>query len=119
MTEGLCLVFANLKPRKLASIKSEGMVLCASSADHSIVELMRPPAGAKVGERVQLEGNPINGEPLKNDFQAVLNPKRKVPEKLLPLLKTDADRQATYNGIKLTTSAGPITAATLANSSIS
>jgi aminoacyl tRNA synthase complex-interacting multifunctional protein 1 len=58
MTEGLCVVFANLKPRKLADIMSEGMVLCASNADHTKVELMRPPAGSKVGERVVLEGNP-------------------------------------------------------------
>jgi aminoacyl tRNA synthase complex-interacting multifunctional protein 1 len=58
MTEGLCVVFANLKPRKLADIMSEGMVLCASNSDHTRVELMRPPAGSKVGERVVLEGNP-------------------------------------------------------------
>ena len=61
MTQGLCIVFANLKPRKLADVMSEGMVMCASNADHTAVELMRPPVGCKVGERVQLEGNPIGG----------------------------------------------------------
>jgi aminoacyl tRNA synthase complex-interacting multifunctional protein 1 len=35
MTEGLCVVFANLKPRKLADIMSEGMVMCAGNADHT------------------------------------------------------------------------------------
>lgn len=55
----LVVVFANLKPRKLAHIQSQGMVLCASNADHTICEVMRPPAGAKVGERLFIEGNPI------------------------------------------------------------
>lgn len=58
MTEGLCVVFANLKPRKLADIMSEGMVMCASNTDHTQVEIMRPPEGAKVGERVTLEADP-------------------------------------------------------------
>lgn len=52
MTEGLVMVFVNLKPRKLADIMSEGMVMCASNADHTQVELMRPPEGSVVGERI-------------------------------------------------------------------
>ena len=63
MTKGLCVVFANLKPRKLADLFSEGMVMCAGNADHTQVELMRPPEGAKVGERIQLEGlTPVSEE---------------------------------------------------------
>ena len=68
MTEGLCVVFANLKPRKLTDIMSEGMVMCASNEAHTAVEFMRPPAGSKVGERVQLEGNPIGGQPCSDEF---------------------------------------------------
>lgn len=63
MTEGLCVVFANLKPRKLADIMSEGMVMCAGNSDHTQVELMRPPEGSVVGERVVLEGNPAGEMP--------------------------------------------------------
>lgn len=55
----LCLVYANLKAKKLAHIMSHGMVMCASNADHTKIEIMRPPAGAKVGERITLEGSPI------------------------------------------------------------
>lgn len=33
---------------------SNGMVLCASNADHTKVELMRPAADSKVGERVKV-----------------------------------------------------------------
>jgi methionine--tRNA ligase beta chain len=37
MTKGLCIVFANLKPRKLADLMSEGMVLCAGNEEHTQV----------------------------------------------------------------------------------
>lgn len=59
MKKGLVIVFANLKPRKLADIMSNGMIMCASNADKSTIELIRPPEGSKIGERVQLTGNPI------------------------------------------------------------
>jgi aminoacyl tRNA synthase complex-interacting multifunctional protein 1 len=57
---GLCVVFANLKPKKLAGIfniyvkgfESNGMVMCASNADHTKCEIMRPPEGSLIGERV-------------------------------------------------------------------
>ena len=55
----LCVVYANLKPRKLAHIMSQGMVMCASNADHTAIEVVRPPAGSKIGERVTLENCPI------------------------------------------------------------
>merc|ERR1712194_235309 len=48
----MCVVVANLKPKKLAGFPSNGMVLCASNADHSKVLIVEPPAGAKVGDRV-------------------------------------------------------------------
>jgi tRNA-binding EMAP/Myf-like protein len=59
MTKGLVIVFANLKPRKLVDFFSNGMVMCASNSDKSVIEIIRPPEGSKVGERVQLTGNPI------------------------------------------------------------
>ena len=62
MLTGLCVVWANLKPRKLADLMSEGMVMCANSDDKSKIEIMRPPEGAKIGERVILEGNPCGFE---------------------------------------------------------
>ena len=58
MLAGKCIVFANMKPKKLAGMMSEGMVLCASNADHSQTELMRPHEDTPIGERVDLEGNP-------------------------------------------------------------
>ena len=42
--------------------------MCAENDDHSEVQLMRPPAGSKVGDRIQLEGDPIGGAPLPEVF---------------------------------------------------
>lgn len=56
----LLLVVCNLKPGKLRGITSAGMVLCTSTlnaaGEKDKVELLVPPAGSKVGERVTLEG---------------------------------------------------------------
>jgi tRNA-binding EMAP/Myf-like protein len=35
------LVAANLKPRKMAGVESNGMVFCASNDDHTIVRCLR------------------------------------------------------------------------------
>jgi len=118
MTEGLVMVFVNLKPRKLADIMSEGMVMCASNADHTKCELMRPPEGSVVGERIQLEGNPILGAPVGSAYEAVLNPKKKYMERLLPLLKTNDGCEGTYNGVRLVTSKGVVKSQTLGNATI-
>lgn len=91
MLSGHIIVFANLKPRKLADIMSAGMVLCASNTDHTKIELVRPADGAKVGDRVQLAGNKWKNEPLPSDYQTVLNPKKKIEVGVLGLLKTDSD----------------------------
>jgi tRNA-binding EMAP/Myf-like protein len=116
MLEGQCVVFANLKPKKLGGVPSEGMVLCAS--DGTKTELMRPPAGCAIGERIQLDGNPIDGAPLPQESAAVLNPKKKVEGKLLDVLKTNGKKEGCFNGIRLLTSKGPIKSATLGNASV-
>ena len=57
-------------------------VLCASNATHDQVDPVDPPEGAAVGERVTFQG--FEGAP-----EPVLNPKKKVFEKLAPDLQTD------------------------------
>ena len=118
MLQGYVVVFANLKPRKLADFMSNGMVMCASSEDKSIVELIRPPEGSKPGDRIQLSGNPILGQLLKETPEDVLNPKKKYAERLLDQLKTNDNKEASYNGVTLTTAAGILTSKTLTNSRI-
>lgn len=60
------LVLANLKARKLVGFPSHGMVMCASNEDGSKVEFVEPPADAKIGERVMVEG--FDGEPVRFYF---------------------------------------------------
>jgi methionyl-tRNA synthetase len=78
---------------------------------HPKVELLDPPAGAKVGERLTAAGYP--GEP-----DEVLNPKKKIFEAVAPDLATNSDRVACYKGVPLMTSAGPATAASVAGGGI-
>jgi len=98
------LVLCNLKARNLAGVSSHGMVLCASNADHSAVEFVIPPEGAKIGERVMFEG--LTGEPEPENKVA----KKKILEKLAPDLKTNNDGVVVWKGIKSGTSAGPCVA---------
>ena len=65
----LCL--CNLKPAAMRGVVSQAMVLCASDEAHTRVELVKPPSGAVVGERVTFAG--FVGQP-----DAQLNPKKKV-----------------------------------------
>jgi methionyl-tRNA synthetase len=48
----LVLMVANLEPRKMRFGVSEGMVLCASDADHGAVFLLAPDAGGQPGMKV-------------------------------------------------------------------
>mmetsp|Transcript_106955 Transcript_106955/g.255249 ORF Transcript_106955/g.255249 Transcript_106955/m.255249 type:complete len:863 (+) Transcript_106955:64-2652(+) len=110
----LVAVLANLKPRKMQGFESQGMVMCATGAAGN-VELMQPPAGAQVGERVLAEGI----EMLEPDEK--LNEKTgKAPwEVLRPGCKTNDSKQGTYNGAVWMTSAGPVTCKSVASGTIS
>ncbi|WCJ20092.1 Nucleic acid-binding OB-fold-like protein [Euphorbia peplus] len=102
LTNRRVVLITNVKPGKLRDVMSEGLVLCASSEDHSAVEPLLPPEGAKIGERVSFSG--IDGKP-----EDVLNPKKKQLEKITPNLYTDEKGVATFKGIPFMTSGGPIT----------
>ena len=112
------LVVTNLKPAKLGGFPSAGMVLCAKQMDgeNETVEFIRAPEGAKIGERVLLEGTEAGQhEPfLPNKVK-----KKKVLEHMKDVWKTDAGRQCTWEGKKWMTTAGPCFAENLANAVIS
>jgi methionine--tRNA ligase beta chain len=111
----LVVVVCNLKEAKMQGFMSRGMVLAAKGPDGSKVELIDPPAGAEVGELVELEGFARDG-PV---WQAAKVKKMKVWEKVSELLRTDASGAATWDGKALVTSAGPCRATTLADAPIS
>lgn len=96
------LVLANLKARKLVGFPSHGMVMCA--ADGERVEFVEPPAEARIGERVTVEG--FEGEPA-TENQII---KKKMLDVIFPDLKTDSEGVATYRGTPMMTSAGPCVA---------
>jgi methionine--tRNA ligase beta chain len=68
----ICVV-CNLKPRPMVGFESQGMVLCAANADRSVVEFIEPPPGAKVGERLMVEGLITDAGPVAE----VINPAKK------------------------------------------
>lgn len=98
------LVLANLKTRKMMGFPSHGMVLCAASEDGENVEFIEPPADAKIGERVMVDG--FDGEPA-TENQII---KKKMMNVIFPDLNTNAEGVACYKGVALSTSAGPCTA---------
>ncbi|PHU13917.1 hypothetical protein BC332_15122 [Capsicum chinense] len=101
-SDRLVVLVTNMKPSKLREVTSEGMVLCASNEDHTVVEPLIAPAGAKVGECISFFGH--DGKP-----EDVLNPKKKQFEKIAVSLFTDDKGIATFKGIPFMTSAGPCT----------
>jgi len=88
MQQRKVVLLCNLKPANMRGIKSQAMVLCATSSDGNTVEFVEPPADANPGDRVSFEGYE-QGTP-----DAVLNPKKKVWETLQPGLLTNDDRVA-------------------------
>lgn len=102
LTNRLVVLVTNMKPSKLRDVTSEGMLLCASNEDHTVVEPLIAPAGAKVGECISFSGH--DGRP-----EDVLNPKKKQFEKIAVSLFTDDKGIAKFKGIPFMTSAGPCT----------
>lgn len=56
MQNRTAVFLVNLKPAKMRGILSEGMIMCASSPDK--VEIIVPPNGVNIGDRVTVEGYP-------------------------------------------------------------
>ena len=112
----LCVI-CNLKPSALRGVTSYGMVLAASNADRTAVELIVPPPTARVGERLTLSTVDV----LQYEVDAVIDPKKKgnVWEAVKGGLKTDAEGRATWEGGVWRTADGECRAATLKNAVIS
>lgn len=109
------VVITNLKPRRVGTFVSAGMVICAASEDGSVVELVEPPAEAKVGETIQFEGLP----PVEPDEE--VNPNRKTS----PWGKCAGGMHVTEEGVAafqenaFITSAGKCTVKSLKNVNLS
>ena len=108
LLNSLVVVITNFKKSKLRGQLSEGMVLAASNEDHTQVEVVRPPEGSKIGERLFVEG--CSGDA---DKQIDASKSRGVWKTLKQDLKANSDGIANFKGDALQTSAGPCKVATL------
>jgi methionine--tRNA ligase beta chain len=115
MQQRKVVVLCNLQARNMRGIKSHGMLLCASNEGHDRVEPLDPPAAAAVGERVWFGSEQLQPAP----ESAKRVQKKKIWEAVQPNLKTSTDGVAGYKGQPMNTSAGPVTAKSLANANIS
>ena len=108
----LVVVVANLKPAKVRGILSEGMVLCASTDDAT--ELLTPPEGCVVGERLRVEGL---GEPQPDE---VIKSKsaQEMWKRVVALMGTNAQMEGMYEGKKILSSKGVCVVSSLKNSAI-
>ena len=103
----------------MRGIKSDGMLLCASNADHTAVEPLDPPAGAAPGARVVL-ASVADADAVPAPATANQVAKKKVWEGVQPELATTADRKAAWKGDGLVVAGvGEVTCATLGGGSIS
>nr|AQM56846.1 tyrosinyl-tRNA synthetase [Bombyx mori] len=108
------VVLCNLKAAKMRGVESKGMVLCASVDEPKQVEPLLPPKGTKAGDRIVVEEYDT-GEP-----DEVLNPKKKVWEKLQADLKTNDNLTAVWQGNKLVSkiNGNPVTTKSMKNAPI-
>merc|ERR1739848_258807 len=103
MLNRMVVVLCNLKPAKMRGVESKGMVLCGSREEPKEVEPLNVPEGSAPGDRVVVDGEK-EGMP-----DEVLNPKKKVWEKLSEDLKVSSEGFAQWQGNDLVSSKGKIT----------
>jgi len=117
MLNSYVIVFKNLKKAKLRGVESAGMILAAKNSDQSILQIVRPPKGSEIGERIVLEDEDLcQYKPTKD----VKPTKKNNPWLAIKGdLKTDGDAIACYKGRKMMTSKGPLAVTNLTNAQIS
>jgi len=113
MKDRMVVVLCNLKPAKMRGVESNGMVLCGSREEPKEVEPLAPPPGSKPGDKVLVEGYETGAA------DDVLNPKKKVWEKLAADLKTsEAEGLAQWQGNNLVVAGQPVTCPGVKNAPI-
>lgn len=108
------VIVTNLRERKVAGVKTHGMLLSASSA--SAAALVEAPEGAAVGERVKVE---VEGELWGEAASVNQVTSKKILSKVMPDLHTDRDGVVCYRETSFMTSAGPCTATGLPHAVVS
>merc|ERR1712178_249997 len=105
----------NLKPRNMRGVKSNGMLLAASNADHTEVQLLSPPEGSVPGERIKFGSLDAKQQ---QPWTANRVQKKKVWEELQPNLNTSNKCVVCYNNLDMLTSVGTVTVESLSGASV-
>ncbi|KAM3270231.1 aminoacyl tRNA synthase complex-interacting multifunctional protein 1 [Capsicum chacoense] len=118
LQERSVIVLANLKPRNMRGVKSNGMLMAASDASHENVELLEPPEGAVPGERIWF-GSVDEKDNLPNVATPNQIAKRKIWELVQPHLKTDDACVAALGTHTMRASTGVVVSPSLKDANIS
>lgn len=114
LLDAAVLVLCNLKARNFRGVKSHGMLLCASDTENGQVVPLLPPDGAAPGDRATVEGYDEEAPATENQVK-----KNKIWEKIQPLMKTNGEGVAQFDGKDMSVAAGNVTCTALPNASIS
>eukprot|EP01029_Cantina_marsupialis_P030561 TRINITY_DN830_c1_g2_i1.p1 TRINITY_DN830_c1_g2~~TRINITY_DN830_c1_g2_i1.p1 ORF type:complete len:323 (-),score=150.50 TRINITY_DN830_c1_g2_i1:115-1083(-) len=110
LKDHLCVIMANLKPRKMGEYVSNGMVVCASG--DGTVQILDPPAGCKAGDKVTVVGH----EGVAATANQVM--KKKILEKCFEHLHTNDKCEAMFKEGLFTTEQGIVTCKSIANGTV-
>lgn len=111
------MVLANLKPRNMRGVKSNGMLLAASDASHENVELLAPSDGSVPGERAWF-GMETDKESQKDAATPNQLQKKKIWEGIQPELKTSEECVVVFQGKPMRTSSGVVTCQSLKGANV-
>ena len=100
LSNRLCVFICNLKPASICKILSSAMLLVAKTDDGTVLEPLIPPAGAKPGDRISLEG--VTAQP-----DTVIKPKETTWEDVRSKLRL-IEGQVYYENRPLAVADGPI-----------
>ncbi|GAA0140955.1 translational protein [Lithospermum erythrorhizon] len=112
------VVLANLKPRNMRGVKSNGMLMAASDDSHENVELLVPPEGSVPGEKIWF-GSVDEKENLPDAASPNQIQKKKIWELVQPHLRTDDSCIAALGTATMVTISGAVSSKTLKNARIS
>ncbi|CAI9118531.1 OLC1v1020116C3 [Oldenlandia corymbosa var. corymbosa] len=112
------VVLANLKPRNMRGVRSYGMLMAASDAEHENVELLVPPENSVPGERIWF-GSEDEKETLLEAASPNQVQKKKIWELVQPHLKTDESCIAGLGLETMRTAGGVVVTKSLKNARIS
>ncbi|MCO5591296.1 hypothetical protein L7F22_045277 [Adiantum nelumboides] len=111
------LVLANLKPRNMRGVKSNGMLLAASDESHEHVELLVPSEGSVAGERAWF-GTDADKQSQKDAATPNQLQKKKIWESVQPELKTSEECVAMFQGKPMRTTTGLVTSKSLKGANV-